>query len=125
MISVCLLGAGNVATHLYQAFNRARDITITQWYNRDLKKTSYSLNINQSTITKKSIDAFGKDSTEYEVHLSYPLTKNINLLSVKKTKETHESLEFIIKANDIWKNADVNYEPAEKARTFRMELDGV
>ena len=69
------------------------------FYNRDLKKTSYSLNINQSTITKKSIDAFGKDSTEYEVHLSYPLTKNINLLSVKKTKETHESWEFIIMQN--------------------------
>lgn len=40
MISVCLLGAGNIATHLYQAFNKARDITITQWYNRDLKKIS-------------------------------------------------------------------------------------
>lgn len=76
MISVCLLGAGNVATHLYQAFNRARDITITQWYNRDLKKIStyknevnitddikslngadiYILAVNDDAITKLSIN---------------------------------------------------------------------
>ncbi|MFC0604226.1 Rossmann-like and DUF2520 domain-containing protein [Winogradskyella pulchriflava] len=34
MISVVLLGAGNVATHLYKAFSKAENITVTQWYNR-------------------------------------------------------------------------------------------
>jgi len=37
MISVVILGAGNVASHLYKAFNKADNISITQWYNRNLK----------------------------------------------------------------------------------------
>lgn len=34
MISVILLGAGNVATHLYKAFKASKSITVKQWYNR-------------------------------------------------------------------------------------------
>ncbi len=37
MISVVLLGAGNVATHLFKAFNKANEITVNQWYNRNIK----------------------------------------------------------------------------------------
>ncbi len=37
MISVVLLGAGNVAIHLYKAFNNADGITVNQWFNRSLK----------------------------------------------------------------------------------------
>lgn len=37
MISVIILGAGNVATHLFKAFNKANDITVNQWFNRSLK----------------------------------------------------------------------------------------
>lgn len=37
MISVVILGAGNVATHLYKAFNKAENIKVNQWYNRHLK----------------------------------------------------------------------------------------
>ncbi len=37
MISVVILGAGNVATHLFKAFNKAENITVNQWYNRHLK----------------------------------------------------------------------------------------
>jgi len=37
MISVVLLGAGNVAIHLYKAFNDADDIIVNQWFNRNLK----------------------------------------------------------------------------------------
>ena len=36
MISVILLGAGNVATHLYKAFQISNDVTVKQWYNRSL-----------------------------------------------------------------------------------------
>lgn len=38
MISVSIIGAGNVATHLYKAFKKAEGITINQWYNRDITK---------------------------------------------------------------------------------------
>lgn len=34
MISVVILGAGNVATHLYKAFSKAEEVSIVQWYNR-------------------------------------------------------------------------------------------
>ncbi|MBT8266218.1 MAG: DUF2520 domain-containing protein [Bacteroidia bacterium] len=37
MISVVLLGAGNVATHLFKAFNKAEQVTVKQWFNRTVK----------------------------------------------------------------------------------------
>ncbi|WP_055436848.1 Rossmann-like and DUF2520 domain-containing protein [Lacinutrix algicola] len=37
MISVVLLGAGNVATHLFKAFHASKEVEIKQWYNRSLK----------------------------------------------------------------------------------------
>jgi predicted short-subunit dehydrogenase-like oxidoreductase (DUF2520 family) len=37
MISVVLLGAGNVATHLYKAFIKSKDVSVSQWYNRNLE----------------------------------------------------------------------------------------
>jgi len=37
MISVILLGAGNVATHLYNAFQASDKVSVKQWYNRSLK----------------------------------------------------------------------------------------
>jgi predicted short-subunit dehydrogenase-like oxidoreductase (DUF2520 family) len=36
MISVVLLGAGNVATHLFKAFEKTNDVSVVQWYNRNL-----------------------------------------------------------------------------------------
>lgn len=36
MISVVLLGAGNVGTHLYRAFSKAKNVNLIQWYNRSL-----------------------------------------------------------------------------------------
>tara|TARA_R110000868_G_scaffold355329_4_gene616793 strand:- start:3373 stop:4143 length:771 start_codon:yes stop_codon:yes gene_type:complete len=37
MISVVILGAGNVATHLYKAFSKAENVSVHQWFNRSLK----------------------------------------------------------------------------------------
>jgi predicted short-subunit dehydrogenase-like oxidoreductase (DUF2520 family) len=34
MITVTILGAGNVASHLYKTFKNAKDVTVKQWYNR-------------------------------------------------------------------------------------------
>ena len=36
MISVVILGAGNVATHLFNAFDQTDKITVQQWYNRNI-----------------------------------------------------------------------------------------
>jgi predicted short-subunit dehydrogenase-like oxidoreductase (DUF2520 family) len=35
MISIVLLGAGNVATHLYKAFQQAENTKVVQWYSRN------------------------------------------------------------------------------------------
>ena len=37
MISVTLLGAGNVATHLFKAFSKAKEVNVNQWFNRNIK----------------------------------------------------------------------------------------
>nr|WP_321222501.1 DUF2520 domain-containing protein [uncultured Psychroserpens sp.] len=37
MISVVILGAGNVAHHLYKAFFSSENVTVKQWYNRSIK----------------------------------------------------------------------------------------
>ena len=37
MISVVILGAGNVASHLYKAFSKTKNIKVNQWFNRSLK----------------------------------------------------------------------------------------
>jgi predicted short-subunit dehydrogenase-like oxidoreductase (DUF2520 family) len=51
MISVVLIGAGNVATHLYKAFSKAENVSIVQWYNRT--RSSISSYVNEVNITDK------------------------------------------------------------------------
>lgn len=36
MISVVILGAGNVATHLFKGFKKTNKVSVIQWYNRSL-----------------------------------------------------------------------------------------
>ncbi|MCX7548582.1 DUF2520 domain-containing protein [Xanthomarina sp. F1114] len=51
MISVSIIGAGNVASHLYQVFSKTKSVSVNQWYNRDLSKiSSYQ---NKVAITDK------------------------------------------------------------------------
>lgn len=37
MISVIILGAGNVATHLFNAFDKADQVNVKQWFNKTIK----------------------------------------------------------------------------------------
>lgn len=37
MISVSILGAGNVATHLFKAFHKSDKVFVNQWFNRTIK----------------------------------------------------------------------------------------
>ena len=36
MITVTIIGAGNVAQHLYKAFSATEKVQISQWFNRSL-----------------------------------------------------------------------------------------
>ncbi|MBT8243860.1 MAG: DUF2520 domain-containing protein [Winogradskyella sp.] len=38
MITVTILGAGNVASHLYRAFSKSKSIAVKQWYNRTFER---------------------------------------------------------------------------------------
>lgn len=49
MISVILLGAGNLATHLFKAFSNSETVSVTQWYNRT--RSSISSYSNEVDIT--------------------------------------------------------------------------
>ena len=51
MISVCLLGAGNVAYHLFNALNKSKKISVNQWYNRSIKKIESFKNLVEITDT--------------------------------------------------------------------------
>lgn len=44
MISVVLLGAGNVASHLYKAFSKSDEIAVKQWYNRSFETIQHYKN---------------------------------------------------------------------------------
>ena len=60
MISVVLLGAGNVASHLFKAFFASEKIEVKQWYNRSLKtidkyKAQVLVTDNLSTLVKADI----------------------------------------------------------------------
>ncbi len=45
MISVVILGAGNLAMHLFKAFDKAENIIVNQWFNRSLKSIDTYKNI--------------------------------------------------------------------------------
>ena len=61
MISVCLIGAGNVGYHLFKAFNEAQQVVVNQWYNRSLKSISSYKNqveINDDLSDLKMADVY-------------------------------------------------------------------
>ena len=61
MLSVILIGAGNVATHLYKALSKAENVSVLQWCNRNLKAiTSYKneVNITNNLDDLKNADIF-------------------------------------------------------------------
>jgi len=58
MISVVILGAGNLATHLFKAFNKAKSVTVVQWFNRDLQSIeAYKNSVSITKDISKLVDA--------------------------------------------------------------------
>ncbi|MBO6607531.1 DUF2520 domain-containing protein [Psychroserpens sp.] len=58
MISVVLLGAGNVAHHLYNAFSASENVQIKQWYNRSIRTLEpYKTTVNVTDDLNKLLDA--------------------------------------------------------------------
>jgi len=58
MIKIVLLGAGNVATHLYKGFKNASNIEVVQWYNRSKKAIdAYKNDVNITDYISDLVDA--------------------------------------------------------------------
>ena len=60
MISVTIIGSGNVATHLFKAFNKANKIIVNQWFSRSLNsikeyKSTTSITDNLSSLKASDI----------------------------------------------------------------------
>jgi predicted short-subunit dehydrogenase-like oxidoreductase (DUF2520 family) len=61
MISVVILGAGNVATHLFKGFSKTSEVSVVQWYNRSLSAIqSYEsiVDITDDLNTLKEADVY-------------------------------------------------------------------
>ena len=76
MIHVVLLGAGNVATHLFKAFTKAEEVTVNQWYNRNLKTIEPFKN-------KVAITDSLKDLVEADVYILAVSDDAVSILSEK------------------------------------------
>jgi len=61
MITVTIIGAGNVAQHLYKAFSASEKVQISQWYNRSLaplKKFKNEVDITDDISSLKDADIY-------------------------------------------------------------------
>ena len=61
MISVVILGAGNVATHLFKGFSKTSTVSVVQWYNRSLSTIqSYGnvVDVTDDLSTLKDADVY-------------------------------------------------------------------
>ena len=117
MISVSLIGAGNVGYHLFKAFNEAEQIVVCQWYNRSIKNISsyknqveiiddindlriadvYILAVSDDAIKEISIDLPFKD--RFIVHTSGGMT--IHELDKKNSRGVFYPLQTFSKDRKI------------------------
>ncbi|SFD25865.1 Rossmann-like and DUF2520 domain-containing protein [Algibacter pectinivorans] len=61
MISVVILGAGNVATHLFKGFEKTNDVSVVQWYNRNassLQPYSHLVDVTDNLEALKDADLY-------------------------------------------------------------------
>ena len=133
MISVSLIGAGNVALHLYKVFSNAKDVRIVQWYNRNIKKISSYKNevyvtddINDLKASDIYILAISDDSiarvssklpfeNEFVVHTSGSV--NIHDLDKKNTRGVFYPLQTFSKSSEInFENVPMCIESEDKSK---------
>lgn len=133
MITVILLGAGNVATHLYNALSRSEHTEVRQWYNRsidsirsfkndveitdnieELKVSDiYILAISDDSITKVSKDL--PFSNRFVVHTSGSV--NIHDLDKKNTRGVFYPLQTFSKSASVnFENVPICIESEDKTK---------
>ncbi len=116
MISVTLIGSGNVAIHLFKAFNKASNVIVNQWFSRDLNsikgfnsKTSIIDNLSKLTEADIYILAISDDAIS-EVSSEFPFSNRFVV---------HTSGSVNLKALDRKNNRGVFY----PLQTFSKDAD--
>ena len=131
MISVVILGAGNVATHFFKTFNNTKDIRVIQWYNRHIQTIDYYKNIVDVTddlsllkdadiyIIAVNDDAIAKFSSQlpfenkFVIHTSGSI--GLNDLDKKNIRGVFYPLQTFSKEVEIdFKNVPICIETADK-----------
>jgi predicted short-subunit dehydrogenase-like oxidoreductase (DUF2520 family) len=132
MISVVIFGAGNVATHLFDVFNKANNVTVLQWFNRDLKriepyKSSVSITNDFSKLVEADIyilaisdDAISKFSKQLPINDKLVVhtsgTVGIHDLNKKQRRGVFYPLQTFSKEHDIdFKDVPFCIETLEKS----------
>lgn len=88
MISVVIIGAGNVATHLYKAFSKSENVSVKQWYNRSLKNLQPFKNEVDITDNLNQL----KDADVYIISVSDDAISNLSsLLPIENKIVVHTS----------------------------------
>ena len=101
MISVIILGSGNVATHLIHAFLKIDSIHLKQVYTRNLRDTKYRI-YKWKPASKNSLDFY----VEYERHKETKQILNVydDSKSFESSLETENmSLDKLENIHDIHK----------------------
>ena len=117
MISVSILGAGNVATHLFKAFNKAENVVVNQWFNRHLESIEPYRNqveITDDLSTLKEADVYilaVSDDAIRKVSSKLPFTKRfivhtsggliMHEMDKKNTRGVFYPLQTLSKDSDI------------------------
>ena len=131
MIEVILLGAGNVATHLFRAFTKAKNVTVKQWYNRNLNavnlyKNTVSITNNLEDLLEAHVyilaisdDAISDLSTNlpFENRLVLHTSGSVNIhdLDKKNRRGVLYPLQTFSKSSDLdFKNVPICIETLDK-----------
>lgn len=74
MISVVILGAGNVGTHLFKGFSKTDKVSVIQWYNRSLSTIQSYQNSVEITDDLKAL----KDADVYIIAVSDDVISSVS-----------------------------------------------
>ncbi len=131
MITAVILGAGNLATHLFNAFNKTDKVSVNQWYNRTLKrlepfKNKVAITNDISTLVEADVyilavsdDAIARLSSQLPFHDNLVVhtsgTVGIHDLDKKHRRGVFYPLQTFSEASEIdFKNVPICIEALEK-----------
>jgi predicted short-subunit dehydrogenase-like oxidoreductase (DUF2520 family) len=119
MISVVILGGGNVATHFFKGFEKSAEVSVIQWYNRSLaaiKPFANAVEITDDLSKLKDADAYilaVSDDVIAEVSSQMPFNDKLVVhtsgsVSVYDLDKKHKR-GVLYPLQSISKNADVDF----------------